>query len=58
MTRYPSHRGDKMSRLAPSSELSDRNSRCGISGLAEGESMAPILPKRLAYFLSKPRLDS
>jgi hypothetical protein len=56
MTRYSSHLGDKMSRLAPSSELSERRSRCGIKGLAEGEGMAPILPKRLAYILSKPSL--
>jgi hypothetical protein len=37
--------------------LSERHSCCGFRGLAEGESMAPILPKRLVYILSKPSLD-
>jgi len=56
MTRYSSYRGDKMSRLAPSSELVERHSPCGIRGLAESVGMARILLEWLAYYLSKSSL--
>jgi hypothetical protein len=43
MTRYPLSRRIKLSRLAQPSELIERRSPCGISGLAEGGNMAPSL---------------
>jgi len=48
MTRYPSHGGDKLSRLAPPSELSESYSPFEIRSLAEGRRPAPILPQCLA----------
>jgi len=43
MTRYSLSRSIKLSRLAPPSELIERRSPCGISGLEEGGNMAPSL---------------
>jgi hypothetical protein len=44
MTHLPPYRGDKLSRLAPSSELIEWRPPCRIRSLAAGERMAPILP--------------
>jgi hypothetical protein len=52
MTRPPTYRGDKLSRLPPPSELIECHSSCGIRNLAEGGRLAPILPSRLV-----PRAD-
>ena len=43
LTRHSAYRGDKLSRLAPPSELIKRQSSCGIRGLAGGGNMAPSL---------------
>jgi len=48
VTHHSTYRGDKMSRLALSSVLSERHSLCGIRGLAESRMLAPILPRCLA----------
>jgi len=46
MTRHPRYRGDKLSCLAPPSELIKYHSPCGIRSLPEGGNMAPILQRR------------
>jgi hypothetical protein len=56
LTRLSLYRSDKLSRLAPPSELIDRPSSCEIRRLAEGERPAPVLRGQLAYFLSKSSL--
>jgi len=38
-TRHRHYNGDKLSRLAPSSELSERHSFCGIISLAKGRTL-------------------
>jgi len=43
LTRLSPYRGDKLSRLAPSSELIKWRPPCEIRSLAEGRRMAPIL---------------
>jgi len=43
LTRLSRLRGDKLSRLAPPSELIERPSSYGIKSLAEGERLAPGL---------------
>jgi hypothetical protein len=48
LTHHSTYRSDKLSRLAPSSELSERHSLCGIKGLVEGRTLAPILPRCMA----------
>jgi hypothetical protein len=45
MTHLSPYRGDKLSRLAPSSDLIKWRPPCGIKSLAEGGRMAPILPR-------------
>jgi len=52
MTRYSSYRSDKLSRLAPTSELIKRHSPCGIRSLAEGRTLGAHFAGRLAYILS------
>jgi len=51
LTRHSLYRGDKLSRLAPPSELIERPSSCEIKSLAEGERPAPVLRGQLAYYL-------
>jgi hypothetical protein len=53
LTRHLSYHRDKLSRLAPPSELSKCDSPYGIRGLAKGGLLAPVLPMRLAYILPK-----
>jgi len=56
LTRHSLYRGDKLSRLAPLSELIERPSYCEIRSLSEGERPAPVLRGQLAYFLSQSSL--
>jgi hypothetical protein len=56
LTRHRPCRGDKLSRLAPPSELIKRHPPCGIRDLAEDENMAPILPGEFALILPTPLL--
>jgi hypothetical protein len=53
MTRYSLSRRIKLSRLAPPSELIERRTTCGISGLTEGGNMAPSLHDDLKFYLLK-----
>jgi len=39
LTRHPTYHRDKLSRLAPPSELSERHSPCGIMRLAGGRAL-------------------
>src|SRR5262245_32277438 len=48
MTRHPHYHGDKLSRLAPPSELIECRSPCRIRGLAEGGRSVPMLMRQLA----------
>jgi len=43
LTRHPTYHRDKMSPLAPWSELIEYHSPCRIKSLVEGERLAPIL---------------
>src|SRR5262245_54569870 len=57
LTRLSHFRSDKLSRLAPPSELIERPSSYRIRSLAEGERPAPVLRGRLVYSLIYIRLD-
>jgi len=57
LTRHRPDHGDKLSRLAPPSELIDRHFPCGIKSLAKCGRSAPVLQRRLTFTLSKSSMS-